>query len=306
MPSFLRGRSQLRRLQKRVCHTLQILHTPYRDLVLHGDLARKRGRFNTPALKMLSRGDTWQILQIGEIRFFWPSEYGQRGLRALYRDTFAPAEGNPHAFEVGGVRICPGDWVVDAGACEGFFTHYALKRGANVLMIEPVPMLAEALSRTFELEIQVGRVRLLRGVLDAKAGVKKLMIPEGGAIAASIDPDWKVDANWELKKSERKRVELSVEAYTLDGIVENGIIPKVDFLKMDIENAEVAAVQGAIELLRSQMPALSIAVYHGFLNAQIIRSLILETQSQYRVWWRGVFIRESYGRPRPYMLYASV
>jgi len=223
-------------------------------------------------------------------------------------DTFAPAECNPHAFEWGKISIKAGDWVVDAGACEGFFTRYALERDAKVLMIEPIPRLAEALSYTFDREIRNGRVKLLQGVIGAKNGQTQLNIPQAGPIAASIDPDWNIDENWQKRCSVDTQDinKITVDVFTLDELIAMGIIPRVDFLKMDIENAEVFAIDGAEKLLHSLMPQLSIAVYHDFQNAQLIRSKVLRSQPRYQIWWRGLFIRESFGPPRPYMLYGSV
>jgi len=244
--------------------------------------------------------------EIGNIRFYWPSEYDNKGLDGIYIDTFAPISCNPHIYEIGDVNIKKGDWVVDAGTCEGFFTWYALSRGANVLMIEPISRLAEALSHTFKDEMKSGKVRLLHGALGAQTGMIDIAISEAGPIASSIDPNWKINNNWIFDKSlELKNPKTNVNVYSLDDILEYGILPTIDFLKMDIENGEVGAFQGATKLLSQIMPKLSIAVYHEFPNAQIIRSQILKVQPKYKVKWRGIFYRESFGRPRPYMLYAS-
>ena len=75
---------------------------------------------------------------------------------------------------------------------------------------------------------------------------------------------------------------------------------------MDIEGFEVPALRGATELLRSHMPKLSIAVYHEFPTAEIIRSIVLQAQPKYQVSLRGILVRESLGDPRPYMLHAKV
>jgi len=277
-------------------------------MILDDNLNFVTRKYPLPEIRLVSEQNGWQILQIEKVRFFWPTIYSMRGLVALYNDTFAPYKDNPHAYEFGNVCIRPGSWVIDAGACEGFFASYALSRGANVLLIEPVPLLGEALSFTYEKEIKEGRVRLLKGAIGAKAGMIDLQIPSGGPIVASTDPSWTVNQKWDLTQpSTHEKVTISVNIFTLDNILfKDKLIPTVDFIKMDIENAEVGAIKGAEELLYRFSPKLSIAVYHDYVNAQLIRTLVQRVQPHYRVCWRGIFYRKSFGKPRPFMLYAHV
>jgi FkbM family methyltransferase len=232
----------------------------------------------------------WKVFEIGGFRLFWPSQYEDRELPWLYNEVFESASKNPHAYEIGLISIKPGDWVVDAGACEGFFTRYALQRGAKILVIEPVPLLAQALSRTFEQEIRTGHVRLLQGGLGRIAGRQHLEIFPDKIYNATIGP----------------RGTEPVEIYTLDSLLEDGIVPTIDFVKMDIEGFEMAAVEGGSKLFRKHSPKLALAVYHSFPNAQIIRSLLLAAQPAYQISWRGIFFEVGRGRPRPYMLHARV
>lgn len=258
----------------------------------------KHSRFSPPEIKTLSEDDRWKLLEIGDFRFYWPAEYAIRGLRGVYREVFTPADSNPHAYEAQRVTLKANDWVIDAGAGEGYFTHYALRRGANVLMIEPVPRLAEALARTFENEMKAGRVVLLQGGLGKREGEIELSIPRDSLFAAYTESFSGV----ETVNIDR----VVVPVYTLDDIARRELIPQIDFLKMDIEGAEVAAFEGGVEMLRAQQPRLSVAVYHEFDNARLIRALVKHAVPAYRVSYRGVFMRPESGRPRPYMLHAGI
>jgi hypothetical protein len=53
-----------------------------------------------------------------------------------------------------------------------------------------------------------------------------------------------------------------VPTVTIDGLVESGRVAKVDFIKMDIEGAEVEALKGAEQTLRNFRPRLAICLYH--------------------------------------------
>ena len=49
---------------------------------------------------------------------------------------------------------------------------------------------------------------------------------------------------------------------TLDDLVETGRVTRVDFIKMDIEGSELAALRGAEQTLRRFKPKLAISLYH--------------------------------------------
>jgi FkbM family methyltransferase len=240
-----------------------------------------------PVLNVLSSDDEWQLLEISGFRFHWPSRFGVPGLRAIYREVFAAAPSNPHAFEVGRVRIGAGDWVLDGGACEGFFTAYALSRGGNVLAVEPVGVLCKALSRTFAPEVRQGRVIILRAALAASAGTSRIR----------LDP----------QSAGHTRVEgngaQNVEAVSVDSIISRRLVPRLDFIKMDVENSEVEALRGCRRLMRASKPRLAIAVYHEIANAALAKRLVLSARPDYEITLRGAYSRLK-GPLRPYMLLA--
>lgn len=264
-----------------------ILRTPYWKLALQDSLNYKRRSFTPPPINVLAQDGDMEFLEIGGLQLYWPQEYERRVLSGSYCEIFAPPMINPHAYQENEVRLQPGDWVIDAGACEGFFTFLALQRGANVLMIEPVPRLAAALARTFAPEIETGRVKMIRAGLGASPGESRLSIDPASIIVSKIDASGK-----EI-----------VPIVSLDQILSDGFIPRIDFVKMDIEGFEIAAMKGATRILKEHAPILSIAVYHEFGNARILRDFILRHQPRYHVRFRGVFLRPNYGRPRPFMLF---
>jgi hypothetical protein len=65
-----------------------------------------------------------------------------------------------------------------------------------------------------------------------------------------------------------------VRVETLAGICDKLGIPKVDFIKMDIEGAEIQAVEGAMPLLTKHHPKLAITTYHRAFDFRCLEAML--------------------------------
>lgn len=70
-----------------------------------------------------------------------------------------------------------------------------------------------------------------------------------------------------------ERGNISVRTTTLDNLREKGIIDKPDFIKMDIEGAEVKALNGAIKLLENDRPIILLSTHSNLLKKNCIEIL---------------------------------
>ncbi len=169
-----------------------------------------------------------------------------------YTLPFNLAEQELNIYETERVRIRPGDTVLDCGANVGVYTRAALEAGAGkVVAIEPLPENLECLRRSFSRQITDGRVILVpKGVWDREDQLE-LHVDEGAEAAASLV----------MGTGARKR-SVTVPLTTIDRLVEELGLERVDFIKMDIEGAETNALRGARKTLARWRPKLAVSAYH--------------------------------------------
>ncbi len=136
------------------------------------------------------------------------------------------------------------DRVIDAGAYPGEFSIYAAKNGAEVIAIEPDPQNAEELRENIRLNGLSDKVEVVeKGLWDQK-DTKKM----------------ERDSQFGLGSKVKDGGQLVIELDTLDSVCSN--YGAVDFVKMDIEGAEIKALKGAEKLMENTEPEFAIATYH--------------------------------------------
>src|SRR5438876_767814 len=165
---------------------------------------------------------------------------------------FNLAEQERKIYGVGERDVRVGDIVLDCGANVGVYTREALKNGAKlVVSIEPAPENIECLRRNFKQEIADGRVILYEmGVWykDEMLGMR-------------VDPNNSAADSFIMQREgavETKQLPLT----TVDKLVAELKLERVDHIKMDIEGAEQRALQGAQDTLARYHPRMSLASYH--------------------------------------------
>jgi len=75
----------------------------------------------------------------------------------------------------------------------------------------------------------------------------------------------------------------STTTISIDDFVKKKSIEKVDFIKMDIEGAEMQALHGAVETIRKFRPKLGIAIYHSLNDMVDIPNWILDLDLGYEI-----------------------
>ncbi len=159
-------------------------------------------------------------------------------------------------FRQGAWRIEPGSTVLDAGACYGEFALYAARKvgaGGRVLMLEPDEANLRIAQKVFELngglppQVEILKVGLWRapGELSFSAG--------NGPVSTIADLS---DTTTDTSKLQKIAVE------SLPSLVEKHKLKRLDFVKMDIEGAEIEVMDAARSVTEALRPRFSIASYH--------------------------------------------
>jgi FkbM family methyltransferase len=205
-----------------------------------------------------------------------------------YLSVFWPHRANGHYYLNRGTPLNAGDICLDCGACEGFFGLQALAAGAaKVICIEPSEIMSACLKKTFAAEIQAGRVVVLNvaaGVMEGTAQFSfDALDPFSGRVGAATAAS-------------------NIPVTTLAKISADLQLSRVDFIKMDIEGAEIQALEGALPLLVKDHPRLAITTYHRPFDYVALRALAIAAGYQ-QIRSVGLTQRDD-GIYRPVMLHA--
>jgi FkbM family methyltransferase len=151
----------------------------------------------------------------------------------------------PGALSVG---VEPGDLVIDGGGYCGdsalYFSHRAGRKG-----------------RVVSFEFEPGNLQLLRHNLALNPELSSRIVVSESAL-------WERGGERLSFRAQGPGTILetggegATTSESIDGLVARGIVARVDFIKLDIEGAELSALRGAEATLRRFRPRLAIAAYH--------------------------------------------
>lgn len=146
------------------------------------------------------------------------------------------------------VCVNQGDVVIDAGGCWGDTAlYFAARRASKVFVYEFIPSNIEIMKKNVSLNTQYsGCISLVE-----KA------VWESSKIALSY-----LDQGPSSRVAEAGVYRGTTQTLSIDDLVQEQKLTKVDFIKMDIEGAELSALKGAADTIRQHKPKLAISVYH--------------------------------------------
>ena len=182
------------------------------------------------------------------------------------------AEQTRNIYGTGATGVQAGDVVLDCGANVGVFTRKSLDAGAKlVVAIEPAPENLECLRRNFRKEIAAGKVIVYpKGVWNKDDVLNLSVDPVNSARDTFVRPI--DDAQM-----------ISVPLTTIDKLVRELHLPRVDFIKMDIEGAEQKAVVGATQTIAKYGPRMALCIYHLKDDQVMVPRLVMQAKAGYHM-----------------------
>jgi FkbM family methyltransferase len=174
------------------------------------------------------------------------------------------------------IEVMEGDIVIDAGACYGDTAlNFAYKAGKNgkVFSFEFMPENLTVLKKNMELNSELAkRITLVERPLWSISD-KTLFVegrgPSTRVVTSSRDPAAK-----------------EIRTLSIDDLVYNENLDRIDFIKMDIEGAELEALNGGINTIQHYKPKLAISIYHNMHDFWMIPEWIEKLGLGYRFYIR--------------------
>ena len=149
------------------------------------------------------------------------------------------------------IEVQPGDVVIDAGACFGDTSlYFSEKVGVNgaVYAYEFDPDNLVLFRKNMEINAAIaGRVHLQEYAVWNKAGEQLRFLTNGPSTRLV---------------TENEESNFLTTTDTIDELVDRIGLNRLNFIKMDIEGAELEALQGAERSIRKFTPNLAISIYH--------------------------------------------
>jgi len=159
----------------------------------------------------------------------------------------------------GKCEVSKGDYVIDGGAFKGETSFWFLSKGAEkVYAFEPDPNSFSILSENIKRNKVLDKIIPVQKVLSNRVGTFFLYATNGGGSAA-------LDGGNQ-----------TIEGITLDSFVQEEGLERVDFIKLDVEGAELEVLEGAVETIKKFKPKMAISVYHKPEDVITIPKFILQ------------------------------
>ncbi len=167
-----------------------------------------------------------------------------------------------------------GDIVIDAGACWGDSSLYfatKVKETGMVYSFEFIPENIKIYNKNLALNKEIAsHIKLIPNPLWDADDLQIYFTDKGPSSLVSFN--------------ETENYTGTAKTITIDAWAQQHHVQKIDFIKMDIEGAELKALQGAQNTIKTHKPTLAIAIYHSMNDFVSIPQWILNLNLGYKLY----------------------
>lgn len=173
------------------------------------------------------------------------------------------------------IKVEKDDIVIDGGGCWGDTALYFANEAGNngkVLSFEFIPNNIRIFEKNVSLNQHLkNSIELVRNPIWSDSSTKVYFkdFGPGSRVSLEVLPD---------RDGE-------IETLSIDDLVTQKGLERVDFIKLDIEGAEMDALKGAIRTIRKFKPKLAVALYHSIDDFERIPQLIREMVPEYKFYF---------------------
>ncbi len=180
-------------------------------------------------------------------------------------------------YEIQEVQVCENDMVIDAGANMGLFSILSAKKGAKVYSFEPQALFYDLLNENCKINFLEEKIQTYPLAVSSHECKASLSVNQSNLLAASIN----IDRNGGFE---------AVSCTSVDTWVKANQIPRIDFIKADIEGAERLLLKGAENTIKEFRPKIALATYHLPDDKEVLRKGILEICPEYKLIQTGAIL----------------
>ena len=192
------------------------------------------------------------------------------------------------------IDIKNGDTVIDGGACYGdtalYFAHKVGEKG-KVFSFEFLNENLSVFRKGLDLNPRLkDRIKILNNALHSDSNTDLYVYENGpGTFCSTEKIAWGGGSPYMIKTK------------SIDDLVKEEGLEKVDFIKMDIEGSELVALKGAKRTICQYKPNLAICIYHKIEDFYMIPKYIKQIVPEYKL-----YVKHHTDMEWETVLYASV
>ncbi|TYK65593.1 FkbM family methyltransferase [Colwellia echini] len=168
------------------------------------------------------------------------------------------------------IEVVKDDVVIDCGGATGDTALYFYAKGAKKIYVyEFLPSSIKTINQQLLNNNISDEVEIINNAIWSESNLELSYLDKGNASVVA----------------QKGKYQSSIVTLSIDDMVKTKEIEKIDFIKMDVEGAEVPALNGAYECIKKDKPKLAISVYHKKDDLITITSIIKKINPNYKLYF---------------------